>query len=116
MKAKASRTGVITIVNKLPSGPAFGVLDESGEHMFITSKIAEVAAVEIGKKYRAEFVVNSIPDKTPWFATRLDSLDGTLDYDEVYDDLEAILGKDQNIPQVIDYMKGKDLKILRQSG
>jgi hypothetical protein len=109
------KSGTITIVNRLPSGPAFGVLDETGEHMFITSRIAEVSNVTVGKKYLADYVVNSIPEKTPWFAVRLnpapDTGEDTLDYDEVFEDLEAILGSDRGVSRVIDYMRDKGLKI-----
>lgn len=68
------KTAEIVIVNKLVTGTAFGVtLSEPSEAVFVPGRVVEASNAEIGDKFVALLVPNTIkPDRTPWMAARID--------------------------------------------
>jgi hypothetical protein len=69
------KTTEIVVVNRLDSGTSFGVtLDEPAESVFIPARVAEAAKAEVGDRFIALLVPNTIqPDRTPWMAARIDT-------------------------------------------
>lgn len=63
----------IIITNILPTGTAFGVLeDDMTQSVFIPSKVARGAGLQISGRINASIVPNiTHSDKTPWLAIAL---------------------------------------------
>lgn len=108
----------ITIINKLPSGPAFGVRDDTGEHVFITSRIATSVQADIGMRFEAEYVPNSMKDKTPWFAVRLDTIKPEIKEADLRDRLwntiwarDLTVTEEQCVDRLVTLMRDLGVKI-----
>lgn len=55
-----------------PDGYAFAVVNETGEQVFISSRLASTMKLESGQTWNAVLVPNTNrPDRTPWFAKKL---------------------------------------------
>jgi hypothetical protein len=66
-----TQTGEIVVIKILPSGAAFGVIPETGEEMFITSRVAASAGAKIGGLFKAQYLPNDRVERTKWFAVWL---------------------------------------------
>lgn len=63
----------IMIINRLPSGTAFGATVVGNETLFIPAKVAASLNVQVGQRYVAILIANTMqPDKTQWLAIRID--------------------------------------------
>lgn len=65
----------ILVTNILPTGTAFGVLaDDHSDSVFIPSRVAMAANLQIGETARALVVPNQTHgDRTPWIVVRVES-------------------------------------------
>ena len=73
-------TVLIFCVEQLDNGTSFAIREDNGESVFVPSTIANRVNLQIGDSVNAKLVANAkLPEKTPWFAVRVDpaSSEGT---------------------------------------
>lgn len=69
------QTSDIMIINRLDTGTAFATTIVGNENVFIPGKITALLNVQIGERYEAVLIKNTIlPHKTPWMAIRLNRI------------------------------------------
>lgn len=63
----------VICINVLSSGTAFGVRTDTGEQVFIPANVSQSVDLAVGDMDTAMLITNTLhPDKTPWFALRID--------------------------------------------
>jgi hypothetical protein len=114
-----TETGVVTVIKVLSSGAAFAVLPETGEEMFITSRIADTASVKLGGTYFAQFLPNVRVERTKWFAVWLGPDPRQIDEEELRDQLVEILWRtdiatDDGLDELVAFMKKLGVRVTRK--